>query len=380
MDHRKIFPFLAIIPYEESYVREDQIVEALRTNEPFKDLPEISVESISFEAGPPDLTMTLKVAGREVALYGELKSNCSPLRVAQIAPWLRQLKQGRPDAAVAIICPNLSQESQRICLENGIDFIDLAGNVSIRIPGSVYIYRTGRKRPSETEPSPLRDPFSGRASRILRVLLEKPRPWRPGEIQEELRKASQLFGPFDFNVSIASVSKTLKSLNEQLLVRREDSTVIVPEPKKLLLTWADKYRERYKWRMRSSYKIRNPFGDELSDVSQGLREKTPFFAFTGVAAAIREAPYVDLGTIDVLIPREAATILRSVESKTARGTDLRIIIPYDVGVFLYSRSIAKIPIVSPVQVFLDLYARGGRDLKQAEYYMSTVLEPRWRNR
>jgi DNA-binding transcriptional ArsR family regulator len=360
-------------------VREDQIVEALRTNEAFADLPEISVESISFEAGPPDLAMTLNVGGRKVALYGELKSNCSPLRVAQIAPWLRQLKQGRPDAGVAIICPNLSPESQRICIENGIDFIDLAGNVSIRIPGSLYIYRTGRKRSPETESSLLRDPFSGRASRILRVLLEKPRPWRTGEIAEELRKASQQFGPFDFNVSIASVSKTLKSLNEQLLVRRQDSTVLVLEPKKLLLAWADKYRERYKWRMRSAYKIRNPFGDELSDVSQGLRKEARFFAFTGVAAASREAPYVDLSTIDVLIPREAATMLSSIEPGTARGTDLRIVTPYDLGVFLYSRNIAGIPIVSPVQVFLDLYARGGRDLKQAEYYLSTVLEPRWRN-
>ena len=361
-------------------MREDQIAEALRKNEPFEDLPEISVESVSFEAGPPDLTMTLNVAGRRVALYGELKSNCSPLRIAQIAPWLRQLKQGRPDAGVAIVCPNLSPESQRICIENGIDFIDLAGNVSIRIPGSLYIYRTGRKRSPEAESPLLRDPFSGRASRILRVLLEKPRPWRTGEIAEELRKGSQLFGPFDFEVSIASVSKTLKSLTEQLLIRRQDSAVVVAEPKKLLLRWAEKYRERYKWRMRSSFKIRNPFGDELSEVSQGLREEAGFFAFTGVAAASREAPYVDLSTIDVLIPGEAATMLRSIEPKTANGADLRIIIPYDLGVFLYSRNIAGIPIVSPVQIFLDLYARGGRDIKQAEYYLSTVLEPRWKNR
>ena len=359
-------------------MREDDITEALRSNQPFEDLPEISVESIRFEGGPPDLTMTLNVAGRKVTLYGELKSNCSPLRVAQIAPWLRQLKQGRPDAGVAIICPNLSPESQRICIENGIDFIDLAGNVSIRIPGSLYIYRTGRKRSAQTESSPLRDPFSGRASRILRVLLEKPRPWRIGEIAEELGNASQSFGPFDFNISIASVSKTLKSLNEQLLVRRQNSTVVIPDPKKLLLTWADKYRERYKWRMRSSFKIRNPFGDELSDVSQGLREKAPYFAFTGVVAASREAPYVDLNTIDVLVPRDTATMLRSIEPETARGADLRIIIPYDSGVFLYSRNTAGIPIVSPVQVFLDLYARGGRDLRQAEYYLSTVLERQWR--
>jgi hypothetical protein len=360
-------------------LREDEITEALRSNEPFEGLPEISVESIGFEDGPPDLTMTLNVAGRKVVIYGELKSSCSPLRVAQIAPWLRQLKQGRPKAGVAIICPNLSPESQRICEENGIDFIDLAGNLSIRVPGAVYIYRTGRKRAAKTESSLLRDPFSGRASRILRVLLEKPRRWRTGEIAEELRNATQSSGPCDFSVSVASVSKTLKSLTEQLLVRRQDGVIVVPDPKKLLLAWAEKYRERYRSRMRSSFKLRNPFGDELSDVSQGLREQGRYFAFTGVAAASREAPFVDLDTIDILVPRESAAAFQSAESPSARGTDLRIIASYDHGVFLYSRDIAGIRIVSPVQVFLDLYARGGRDLKQAEYYLATVLEPRWRS-
>lgn len=360
-------------------MREDEIIAALRSSVPFDDLPDISVESVSVETGPPDLTITLDVAGRKVALYGELKSNCSPLSVAQIAPWLRQFKQSRPQAAVALICPTLSAESQRICIDNGIDFIDLAGNVSIRIPNNLYVYRVGRKPAARTGSEVLRDPFSGRASRILRVLLEKQRPWRIVEIADELQTESkQAFGPFDFNVSVASVSKTIKSLTEQLLVRRQDRTILVPEPKRLLLAWADKYRERYKWRMRSSFKIRNQFGDDLADLSQGLRSRTRFFAFTGVAAAIREAPYVDLNMIDVVVPGEDATMLRSIESAPPRGIDLRIIIPYDPGVFMYSRDMAGIPLVSPVQVFLDLYARGGRDLKQAEYYLSTVIEPRWR--
>jgi len=248
-------------------VREEEIIAALRSNAPFDGLPDISVESIRVETGPPDLTITLNVAGRKVVLYGELKNNCSPLRVEQIAPWLRQFKKNRPDAAVALICPMLSPASQRICIDNDVDFIDLAGNVSIRIPSNLYVYRVGRKPAAGTGAEVLRDPFSGRASRILRVLLEKPRPWRIVEIADELLSASnQAFGQFDFNVSIASVSKTLKSLTEQLLVRRQDSTILVSEPKKLLLAWADKYRERYKWRMRSSFKLRNPFGDDLADV------------------------------------------------------------------------------------------------------------------
>jgi hypothetical protein len=362
-------------------VREEEIITALRSNAPFDGLPDISVESVTVETGPPDLTITLDVAGRKVTLYGEIKNNCSPLTVAQIAPWLRQVKQSRPEAAVALICPTLSPESQRICIENSVDFIDLAGNVSIRVPSNLYVYRVGRKAPERTGSEALRDPFSGKASRILRVLLEKPRPWKMFEIADELGTASkQAFGDFDFNVSLPSISKTVKSLTEQLLVRRQNGIILLPEPKRLLLAWADKYRERYKGLMRSSFKLRNPFGDDLADVSQGLRSRARFFAFTGVAAAIREAPYVDLNSIDVFVPDVDATRLKPIESASPAGTDLRVIIPYDSGVFLYSREVAGVPLVSPVQVFLDLYARGGRDLKQAEYYLSTVIEPRWGKR
>jgi len=361
-------------------MREDDITAALRANQPFEDLPDISVESVSSENGPPDLVMTLDVAGRKVILYGELKNTCSPLAVAQIVPWLRQLKQARPSAGVALICPSLSPESQQICIENDVDFIDLAGNVSIRLPGILYIYRVGRKPATGTGSQVLRDPFSGRASRILRVLLEKPRSWRIVEIADELEIESRgVFNQFDFKISLASISKTIKSLTEQLLVRRQDSTISIPEPKKLLLRWAEKYRERYRWGVRSSYKLQNPFGDNLIDVAKGLRNQAPVFAFTGVAAAIRDAPYVDLNTIDVMVPREASIKLKPLESAPPRGPDLRIIIPYDPGVFLYQREREGIPLVSPVQVFLDLYARGGRDFKQAEHYLSTIIEPRWRN-
>jgi hypothetical protein len=360
-------------------MRENDITAALRANQPFADLPDISVESLSFENGPPDLMMTLNVAGREVVIYGELKNTCSPLAVAQIVPWLRQLKQARPSAGVALICPSLSPESQQICVENEVDFIDLAGNVSIRLPG-IYIYRVGRKPATGTGVRVLRDPFSGRASRILRVLLEKPRSWRLVDIANELESESRrVLNQFDYKISLASISKAIKSLTEQLLVRRQDSAISVPEPKKLLLRWAEKYRERYRWGVRSSYKLQNPFGDNLADISKGLLNQAPVFAFTGVAVAIREAPYVDLSTIDVMVPLEASIKLRQIESAPPRGADLRIIIPYDPGVFMYQRKPDGIPLVSPVQVFLDLYARGGRDFKQAEYYLSTIIQPRWRN-
>ena len=52
-----------------------------------------------------------------------------------------------------------------------------------------------------------------------------------------------------------------------------------------------------------------------------------------------------------------------------------MIYPYDAGVFPYCRREGKVPIVSNLQAYLDLYARGGRDLKQADYLLSNAIEP-----
>jgi hypothetical protein len=37
-----------------------------------------------------------------------------------------------------------------------------------------------------------------------------------------------------------------------------------------------------------------------------------------------------------------------------------------------------VPRVSNIQTYLDLYARGGRDLKQAEYLLENVIAARWK--
>jgi hypothetical protein len=57
---------------------------------------------------------------------------------------------------------------------------------------------------------------------------------------------------------------------------------------------------------------------------------------------------------------------------------LRFITPYDAGVFMYSKRVGTAPVVSAIQAYLDLYARGGRDLKQAEYLLDNVIRPQWR--
>jgi hypothetical protein len=299
-------------------------------------------------------------------------------------------KSLRPGVSFALICQALSPRAQTYCIEQGIDFIDLAGNISINVPGEFTLQRLGtrtNRRTGESASPVFPNVFSGRYSRVLRVLLEKPRAWTLTEISKELaaetdRIAKTFSTPtLQFAISLGAISKILSSLDEQLWVRRQGSSLIVPEPRRLLLEWAEKYKDRYRWRLRSSFETPNSLGSTLAEINSGVQSivRGPY-AFTAAAAA-SDAPFVDLDRIDIyVLPSRDDLKLRQLDGRpeSETPTRLRFLYPYDEGVFLYARTDASLPRVSNIQAYLDLYARGGRDLKQADYLLENVIAARWK--
>jgi hypothetical protein len=88
-----------------------------------------------------------------------------------------------------VLAPSLSSQAEAYSVANGIDFLDLAGNVSIQVPGKFTLQRLGRRsteRNQTGDSSRSMNVFSGRSSRVLRVLLEKPKAWSLTDISKEL--------------------------------------------------------------------------------------------------------------------------------------------------------------------------------------------------
>jgi hypothetical protein len=388
---------------------ESEILNALKTNLPLKGLPNVRISNLTqppvADQGRFDAKFDLQSGDTRIEVYAEVKNTCTPRQVEQIAPWFSQMKAMKNGTAVALVCPALSPQSQRLCFEKNMDFIDLAGNVFINVPGKMLLQRVGMKPGQETNSSSYRNPFSGKSSRILRVLLQKPRAWTLTEIAEELAtetKRIECAGP-SFGVSLSLTSRVLRSLEEELLVKRSPtqsyrnqavpgrnleeyissarrSPILVPEPKRLLTLWSREYKDRYRRYLRRSFMVPNPFGPGLKEVQQGLDAlfKPRCYAFTGAAAASVTAPFVDVDPIELYISDEAqAENLRASIPRASLGPDLRIIYGFDAGVFLYSSLKDGIPVVSDIQAYLDLFARGGRDLKQAGYLLQSRIEPMW---
>lgn len=368
---------------------EQAIVEALRKQTPIRDLPGVSINNVRSQPEQPfDVSFELRSGPNQVQVLGEIKPAFSPRLLEEIAPWIQRLKSLRADIAVAVIAPSLSPQTQAFCLQNGIDFIDLAGNISINVPGKFTLQRSGMKSrevvPSSLDSQRNINVFSGRSSRILRILLEKPQSWSITGLAKELAAENARFreiapgAQVEFEISLGAVSKVVATLEEQLLVRRRDGNIVVPEPARLLVQWAEKYKERYRWRLRSSFQTNNPFGKDLDAVSAGLQRLSKgTYAFSGAMAASLAAPFVDIEVIDIFLLSDNDAKLRNLKSQQSVGPSLRFISPYDEGVFMYAKKVGNALIVSDVQAYLDLYARGGRDLKQAEVLLNSVIQQHW---
>jgi hypothetical protein len=372
---------------------EATIIQALTDQVPFAQLPGVRVTSVA-DSRPFDVRFDLESGTNKVRVYAEVKQSISPRQLENIAPWIARLKAIEKDAAFAVISPALSQQAQAFCIEAGIDFLDLAGNISINVPGKFVLQRTGQRSKSSielTEGPREVNVFSGRFSRVLRVLLQQPRTWTLTEIASELDRQSNAnrvisdtppdqLTESNFRISRGSISKVLASLEEQLLIRRRNSAASVPEPERLLKVWADKYRERYRWRLRQSFRLKRPLGKKLNAISRSLRKADlKLFAVTGAAAASLRTPFVDIETVDIYLP--ALSVARPAAEQlppATEGPEIRFIEPYDFGVFLYASIEDGIPVVSNIQAYLDLYARGGRDQKQADYLFEKAIKPMWK--
>ena len=371
---------------------ETAIIRALESTSSFAQLSGIRATKV-VENPPFDIRFDLESGENRISVYAEIKQTISPKQLEIIAPWIARLKALEKDAAFAIISPVLSPQAQDYCIDAGIDFIDLIGNISINVPGKFFLQRTGlRSNDSAPTTGPGREVniFSGRFSRILRVLLQNPRPWTLSEIARELESESSnnpviSTMPTDpdpgkaFIVSLGTISKALSTLEEQLWVRRRGSSILLPEPKRLLLAWAPKYRERYRARLRTSVTYPNPFGKTWQASKTLSRRCLSVHLLSQVLPPpLYERPS-SISIRSMYIPSQGQKQkLKSLAGRKTDGPSLRFLEPYDLGVFMYARQYEGIPTVSDVQAYLDLTARGGRDQKQADYLFDNTIEPMWK--
>jgi len=292
-----------------------------------------------------DAVMRFTVDGQPRELLVQTKERVTRADLERISP----PRAEGDDRGWLLVTQELSP-SMRAELRNlRINHADLAGNVYIREPG-LYVKLEGDRKPPRRPPSTARrlNPFSKRASLVLRALMEEPkRAWGVREIAGET------------GLSVGHASEVAQELVRRAYARDAQGRISLDSAAAVLRDWAG----AYDWRKNGVTSFVVPFEhDEVAPKLQRVMDSAGVsFAFTLLAGAERVAPHVQHGQTHLYVPAGKAAIAADVvreklygEPVSAGGT-LHLLDPYyREGVFYGLRTVDEMPVVSPVQLFIDL--------------------------
>lgn len=128
----------------------------------------------------------------------------------------------------------------------GISWIDLSGNMMIRVQNRVYIERTGKKN-SFPDTSPIKKIFEGTSSLVSRALLLNKEPFK------SLFEVTNFIIGRGGNITLSTVSKVVSSLEEGLLITKTEAGISVTNREKLLESILEGYVSYMKRNRNATY-------------------------------------------------------------------------------------------------------------------------------
>ena len=317
-----------------------------------------------------DFIARVDIGGREIELIIEVKErpHLASLRLAADA-----IKQYASPNQVPMVASHFLGPNRRALLkEMGIGYIDMAGNIYLRVPG-VFIEREGKRNPFGYEREGL-NPYSDKASIILRLLMNEPsRKWKIREIA----KAG--------NINPGWVSRVVNSLVERGLIEfSRQNGVALLRGEDVLKEWADIY-DWHRNKFYHYYCHALDFQQVLEKISGLNLYRDKIIALGFQAGAYLVSPYSTFNQVHLLVDGPSFDMVcpeieRQLELESRReGANLILVRPYYKYSALFgARKIKNWWVVSDVQLYLDLSRYPLRGQEQAEHLLEKVLQPRFK--
>jgi hypothetical protein len=270
-----------------------------------------------------------------------------------------------------LVMPFLSELQLEELEREGISGIDLCGNGVVVVPGMFAVFRNGAKNRFSSS-APIKNIYRKNSSMVGRVFLTLPRYGTVQEICSEINRRNLLVKYWNKRpMSLSTVSKSLKALEEDLIAERKDVIHLV-QPDKLLEKLSENYAPP-KINERVRLKIPEESGalwELLQKQSQDL--SLPLVA-TGTSSVTQYAVMQRGDVLSVYCPRLEMLLERLPGSQSDRFPNLELVETEDETVYFDGRKEGNSWWASPVQVYLELIAGDKRDRETAEQVKSLIL-------
>lgn len=349
--------------------KESEIIEDLRLH--VKELIPVKGLEIRFKIGKPinnglipDLIIHVSYKNMQFDMAGEVISQrSSSILKAKISALKSYVVHDR-NLVPIIIAEYLSPERRDQCMNEGVCYIDLSGNVFIKYE-SIHIERVGfpNRHPEKRKG---RGVFSDKASLILReAFKDVKRPWGVRELAGSV------------GINPGFISRLSEELEKRNYISRKDSKLIFKDSESILEDWVREYDYRKNREVKFFCLGKGP--DEIIDKIKRLKipEKL-IYAFGFHSGANLISPYAVYNELHIYIKNEneigwfADNLkLKQVDS----GANLIFLLPYyKHSVFYDLQQVDSLKVVSDIQLYLDLYKYPIRGLEQAEYIFEKRLK------
>lgn len=306
-----------------------------------------------------DLVLALEWQDQRRRFVVEFKGQSAPSYLAGAIEQVRAYAAANPDLLPLVIVPYLGAKSLERLIAAGVSGLDLCGNGVINIPGEWFVFRTGEKNrfPSSL---PIKNVYRGASSIVARVFLLQPTYQSVNEVRDEILKRKG-------DVSLSTVSKVLKALQEDLIISRTNEIRLL-QPDRLLEQLKNSYR-RPRTKSHSKGKINN-FGDFLRRAATVAEANKVFIARRS------QTPYVVLPSSDEI----ASFYVSSSDpfakefgfEETNRFPNVELLETDDPTVYFDRRDFSP-PIISPIEAYLELSNGSKREQEAAEPLRNNLL-------
>ncbi len=310
-----------------------------------------------------DFLVRVTIRDQVIALVCEVKVRPQP-RIVRLAAAQLQRATARFGLAVPIlIAPYLSPESQALCRDEGIGFVDLVGNARIAFD-SIFIERRVPDRPAP-ERRQFRSIFKPKSAQVLRLLLRDPRrAWRVAELGDAA------------GVSLGHVSNVRHALVDREWAAIVDGGLTLVDPDAVLDAWRSAYESPAGERLGYYTVLHGTALDEAA--RQALRaDEAGNVVFASFSAAHWLAPYARVGTryfyADDAGLRSLCVALKL--SPVDKGENVVITRLTDRGPLRDTIEPAPgVLCTSAAQTYLDLAAAGERGREAADHLRRACLK------
>ncbi len=332
-----------------------------------RDTTGYEVERVADNKAPADFYVVMRHGRKEVKLMVECKWDRSLLSISRAADRLKSsLEKSKLGAYPLLVVPYMSDAGQGVCREEGVNWIDLSGNMELKIPPiAVHVEGKPNKFPVRGK---LPNVFRGKSQKLIRVLLEaNDQAFRHSELVELS------------HLDKAQVSRILQKLTEDgSVLKDKDGLISVVDPSRLLTAWRAAYDFESHEILMGHLHGRTP-EDRTVKLMNALEKAGISYAFTGLPAAQAYTEMLTsyrLASVYVSQMPSHSTLEELVFSPEPRGANTWFVIPRDESILGSIREIAGLRVVSPIQTYLDLKAHPERAESVAEEVLR-IIEDEW---